>query len=303
MDSGSPPPEQAARRLIAELSSLLDSNASRPETERRRVLTEALGRAFSGLPDDQVRQVVEAARGLIIAEAGERRARLGQLDAELTRTQAASAQLQQEVDRLTRENSEMRAAAPSSQAALERVVACLAAVARDQAAPAESAALTAAERRFVQVTQELLAFALGIATARREFEINLYGGGRTVDVKNLEKQLRRRFLDFLENKPGSLEAFKGALDAAQAFPVHLNVAWESTAAKGARQLLAELNPQTFVARAKRGVLGTDYPEACRLMTARHGDLEAFPDKDLIAQFFGETLQNELKRLSETQRRD
>ena len=293
--------DEVIRTLVDKLRTARRSAAGRPEDELRETLKQVVREEIGDLSEVEASKRLDRARDYLINEARRREQRLESLEADLRRLSTQSETVRAERDRLADENLRLKSAprpasgGTVSAEAMAKVRDALLQITQDRDVASESLGLAPAEARFFRLVRELLLFALnfetGVHDLIQQIQVMRFGANSMM-VKQQKKIIRNRFRDCLDNKEGSVQALKEALDRNKAFLIALHEAYNSAIREGSKSLLDQLEPQTILDETK-GMLLDKFEKAWRTFSNRHADLSSLPESDMWEQFFDPAFKQKL----------
>jgi len=288
-------------RLTTKLEAVRRAMADAPEAERRDAFRETLHNELAALPAESTDRIVERVKEQLIAESRSKDERVAGLEAELHRLEARVAELNAERDRLLEESENLKSqsshdgADPS--AVLARLRDGLLKASQDESITAETAGVTAAEAGMFSLVQRLLEFALkyelGVNLLLAEFNIGPAADADTKLARGMREQVRERFRACLENREGSIDSLKEALERNARFLIDLNRAYQASLYRGNRALVTELDPHPVLTKHKRALMGIDYEAAVKSISRAHADMSNLARDELWERYFFEPFKNEL----------
>jgi hypothetical protein len=301
--------EDVVSRLTATLESLRRTKADAPEAERRDAFREALQDELATLPAASADRVVERIRERLITEARSKDERVAGLETQVRQLEARVAELSAEREQLLADNENLQSqpshggADPST--VLTRLRDALLLVSQDESITADSAGVTAAEAGMFSLVQRLLEFALkyelGVNLLLAEFNIGPAADADTKLARGMREQVRERFRACLENREGSIESLKEALERNARFLIDLNRAYQSSLYRGNRALVTELDPHPWLTKHKRALMGIDYEAAVKSISRAHADMSNLARDELWERYFFEPFKEELSSYLEQER--
>ena len=296
-----PQTDDAVRTLADRLKTQRRSLDSRSEDEVRDALAVTIDAALEGLGEREGADLLERLREHLVAEARERDQRLAAAEAEIRRLQADS-------QRLTKERDEARSRppAPGSGAAssvsvsasspgLDNLRDMLRKAAEGQDVPAEVPGLTSQDARLFRLTSALLQFALNFETGVNNLmmQIQVGQGGDTRLHKHRDRVIKERFRACLEDRQGSVQALKEALERNSLFLPTLSRGFETALRRGVPAILAELDPLALAEKNPARFGETDFKKAWKMFGDIHAELSALPPADLWERFFDRWFKEQL----------
>lgn len=283
----------ATQSLVEKLRAVRRGVEGRSDEDRREALRQALQDELGNLTAEETGRRLEQVREHLVREARQREGRVESLEADQRRLGAEVATLRAERNELAKENARLEAslAAPARGGggggeALEKIRGGLRAIADNpEATPAESG-LAPSEDRFFRLVSELLKFALKLETAQNELLMTLQigHGMDTQMIRRHQELIRLRFRTCLEDKPGSIQSLKEALNKTSRFLIDVNESYMASIGKGSKSLLTELDPQPILDKA-RGKLMMNYEDAFRSFSTIHSDLESLTPTEMWERYF------------------
>lgn len=189
-----------------------------------------------------------------------------------------------------------RSTSPASEATpFDRLRAALRRTADADEVMAEPGDLGPEDFRLLRLSQEVLKFALDYDRGIQAFLMGL-SIEHQLDTRQIERQeelVRRRFIDCLDNREGSLARLHESLDRNRRFILHLNEAYTRAIPEGVRTIARELDPQT-VLEGTRGRFGMkDHAEALRLLGEKAQQVAETPADELLLKYFVPAIQRTL----------
>ncbi len=284
--------DQATRSFVEKLKSVRRAGAGRPDDEMREALKQAVRAELGGLPEVEAGRMLDRARDVLVGEARQREQRLETLEAEARRLTSQAESLRAERDHLAEECARLKASPPPATGSWsgETLVTMrqgLLQITQDPEANPDSLGLPPSEARLFRLVRELLLFALnfesGVHELIQRIQVMRYGQNSMM-MKQQKKIIRDRFVRCLDDKEGSVQALKQALDRNKSFLMALYEAYNSAIPQGSRSLLDQLDPQAILDETK-GMLLDRFEKAWRTFSNRHADLSSLPERDLWEQFF------------------
>jgi hypothetical protein len=283
---------EQTQRLVLKLKQLRQQIEGHPAGERREAMVRALQEELAGLSEEEAGHRVEQAREQVVGEARDRERSLERLQDEVGRLKSEVDVLKAAREVLARENQQLRKSLESAEAqggssqSLDKIRAGLRKMADGDEVTPDAIGLPPSEARLFRLAQELLGFSLRIEFSVQSLlaDVGAVRGGDTRYIKGLDKLIRNRFRACLDNQQGSIQALKEGLEKNQRFLPYLFEACLGSIRQGAPALLAELDPEPILT-PHRGRLMTNYEEAYRSFTTRHGDLMNLTPSEVWERFF------------------
>lgn len=293
MDAHSSPRDDESIRIFVEkLKSARRAGAGRPEDEVREALRQLVRAELGGLTEVEAGRRLDRAREWLVGEARRREERIETLEAEVGRLAAQAESLRAERDRLLEDRARPQStpgavAGGAPGGSLDKMREVLLLTTQNPDANPDALGLPPAETRLFRLIRELLLFALNFETGVHDLVQRIQVmrfGQNSIMVKQQKKIIRDRFRACLDNKEGSVQALKEALDRNKSFLIALYEAYNAAIQQGSRAMLDQLDPQTILDETK-GMLLDRFEKAWRTFSNRHADLSSLPEGDLWEQFF------------------
>jgi hypothetical protein len=153
--------------------------------------------------------------------------------------------------------------------------------------------LASADVRLFRLTHELVNFVymleLGRVTFLNELQVGPMLG--TVLMKDFQQQVRKRVKAVLNDEAGSVKAFQEILKQLNAFVTGLPASFQESFPTGTKALLAELDPEPILEKAKRFL--TDYEKAWNAFVQTRSDLTNLTKDELWERYFKPPFQQEI----------
>jgi hypothetical protein len=290
-DAGST--ERRAEVLVAALRAARDAHASSGPGERYVAVAEALKRELGGVPTAEADGLLAAAREVLVTEA--RRA-AGSAVA-LARLSEENARLRAEIEHLRAAAGQPSADAPDAKgrsADLATLRQALRSAARKEPVDLDALASAPGERRLLALVQELLQFAFVIARFEKDFRLEHITPGMSTRIfKEVEEDVRRRFLNCLDDKEGSIAALKQLLAGIGKVPLSVIASYEQAIPQGCRAVLEHLDPEAVLnAQGKRF---PSFEQAWKELRNRHASLVSLPDPEIYERYFRDRFREEFQK--------
>lgn len=290
-DAGST--EHRAEALVAALRGARDAHASSGPGERYMAVSEALKRELAGVPATEADALLVAAREVLVAEA--RRA-AGAATA-MARLSEENARLRAEVERLRAAAGRPAGEAPDASgaaASLATLRQALRSAARNEPVDLGALAPAPGDGRLLALMQELLQFAFVIARFEKDFRLqHITPGMSTRILKEVEEDVRRRFLNCLDDKEGSIAALKQLLAGIGKLPLSVLAAYEASIPRGCRTVWEELDPEAVL--QEQGKRFPSFEQAWKELRNRHASLASLPDSEVYERYFRDRFREEFEK--------